>query len=153
MTERWKSVSTLVFLAFVLGLSFAHAEKIRYKENVKPIFDARCMACHGPDTPEYPEFKAQKERYVREQKGPRMDSYAHLIFFVGWPDTRALMRRLDDGNKTRDGKPGNMYVYLGQTDEERHRNLSIFKQWVGNWILTRWSEISKGELEAMKLAY
>jgi len=26
-----------------------------------------------------------------------MDSYERLIAFVGWPDTGALMRRLDDG--------------------------------------------------------
>ncbi len=153
MTERWKSFLTLVFLAFVLGVSLGHAEEIRYKERVKPIFDARCMACHGADAPEYPEFKAHKERHVREQKGPRMDTYTHLIFFVGWPDTGALMRRLDDGKNTKDGKPGNMYVYLGQTEEQRQRNLSIFKGWVGNWSLKRWSEISKEELEAMKLAY
>ena len=37
-----------------------------------------------------------------------MDTYADLIFFVGWPDTGALMRRLDDGKTAADGKPGNV---------------------------------------------
>ena len=90
-----------------------------------------------------------------------MDTYADLIFYVGWPDTGAIMRRLDDGSNTKDGKPGNMYQYLGSTEEERQANLKLFKAWVGEeaWTLKRWDKkgdvpaISKEELDLMKLKY
>ncbi len=77
-------------------------------------------------------------------KGPRMDNYADLLFFVGWPDSGALMRRLDDGSSVhaKGGKPGNMYQYLGTTNKERQKNLSLFKAWVGEggWNLNRWKQ-------------
>jgi hypothetical protein len=89
-----------------------------------------------------------------------MDSYADLIFFVGWPDTGALMRRLDDGRNA-GGKPGNMYQFLGTSDEERQKNLQTFKAWVGpeGWILKRWSArgnvpgITKEELDKIRVKY
>ncbi len=82
-----------------------------------------------------------------------MDSYTYMISFVGWPDTGAIMRRLDDGKNTKDGSPGNMYKNLGDTDEERQKNLSIFKEWVGNWILKKWPDISKEEMNGIKVKY
>lgn len=87
------------------------------------------------------------------KKGPRMDTYSHLVFFVGWPDTGALMRKLDEGKSAKDGKPGNMYRYLGDTEDEGQRNLSIFKSWVGSWTLKKWSEVTKEEIEPMRLLY
>lgn len=80
---------------------------------------------------------------------------------VGWPDTGAIMRRLDDGKNTRDGKPGNRYQYVGTTDEERQRNFSIFKAWVGEdaWTHKRRDArgdmpgVTKEELSKMKLGY
>jgi len=57
----------------------------------------------------------------------RMDTYSHLIFYTAWPDTGSLMRRLDDGRNTKDGKPGNMYKYLGSTEEERQKIYSFLK--------------------------
>jgi hypothetical protein len=94
-------------------------------------------------------------------RGPRMDTYADLIFFVGWPDTGAVMRRLDDGKNTKDGKPGNMYQYLGATEEERKKNFDLFKAWVGEeaWTHKRWDAkgdmpgVTKEELAKMKLKY
>jgi len=153
MTSIWRSVVHSSLLVCVLTISLVHADEVGYKAHIKPIFEAKCVACHGSTSPEYPEFKSNVERYTRENKGPRMDSYTYLIFFVGWPDTGAIMRRLDDGKNTRDGKPGNMYLYLGETEEERQGNLAIFKKWVGNWTLKRWREISKEELEAIKVRY
>ncbi len=50
-----------------------------------------------------------------------MYTYADLIFFIGWPDTGAIMRRLDDGKGAKDGKPGNMYQRLGATSEGLQR--------------------------------
>lgn len=90
-----------------------------------------------------------------------MDTYADLISFVGWPDTGAIMRRLDDGSNTADRKPGNMYQYLGATDEERQANLKLFMAWVGEdaWTLKRWNKkgdvpgITKEELHKIKVKY
>lgn len=91
-----------------------------------------------------------------------MDTYERFIAFIAWPDTGALMRRLDDGkNPLAGGKPGNMYLYLGATDEERVKNLALIKTWVGNdaWNLNRWEArgvvpgVSKEQLTKIKLNY
>lgn len=83
----------------------------------------------------------------------RLDTYSHLIFYTAWPDTGALMRRLDDGKNTKDGEPGNMYQYLGSTEEERQQNLKLFKDWVGNWTLKRWKDITKEDMDGIKVKY
>ena len=141
----------LMVTVFMVANSFA--EEISYTANIKSIFDQKCINCHGADAPEYKEFKKDKKKYVALNKGPRMDSYTYLLYFVGWPDTGALMRRLDDGNNTKNRMPGNMYVNLGDTEAERQRNLETFKKWVGNWSLERWSEAKKEEIEGMKVNY
>jgi hypothetical protein len=41
----------------------------------------------------------------------KMDSYRQLVNFVVWPNTGAVMRRLDDGKSAKDGKPGNCQVF------------------------------------------
>jgi len=54
-----------------------------------------------------------------------------------------------------------MYDDLGDDDEERQKNLKIFKAWVGEdaWILKRWNAkgdvpgVTKEELSKMKLKY
>jgi hypothetical protein len=46
-----------------------------------------------------------------------------------------------------------MYRFLGETEEERQKNLGLFKAWVGNWSLKRWPEISKEELGAITVKY
>ena len=84
-----------------------------------------------------------------------------LIFFIGWPDTGAIMRRLDDGKNTADGKPGNMYQNLGANEEERQKNLNLFKEWVGKdgWKLNRWEvrgrvpAITREDMEKIKVKY
>lgn len=141
--------SVMVFMAVI-----ANAEEITYRKHIKPLFDAKCVACHGQDSaPEYEAFKAEKEKWLAAKKGMRMDTYSHLIFYTAWPDTGALMRRLDDGKNTKDGKPGNMYQYLGASEEERQKNLNVFKEWVGHWTLKRWKEITKEELEKIRVKY
>lgn len=132
----------------------SHAEEITYRKHVKPLFDTKCISCHGPDSaPEYEAFKSEKEKWLAMKKGMRMDTYSHLIFYTAWPDTGALMRRLDDGKNTKDGKPGNMYHYLGTSEEERQRNLNLFKEWVSHWTLKRWPEITKGDLDKIRVKY
>jgi hypothetical protein len=139
----------------------AVAQEITYRQHVKPLWEAKCGSCHGADAPYYGDFREDKDRFVGEELGPRMDTYADLIFFVGWPDTGALMRRLDDGKLTDSGEPGNMYTYLGDDETERQKNLKLMKAWVGEsaWKLKRWKSngdkpgITKEELELLKVKY
>jgi hypothetical protein len=147
-----RKVLAMAVVFFALS-SVSRSEEITYRKDIKPLFDLRYAGCHGPGSPEYPEFKENHKKYEGTLKGPKMDTYAHLIFFIGWPDSGALMRRLDDGKNTKDGKPGNMYQYLGATEEERQKNLSLFKGWVGKWTLRRWPEVTKEELDGFKLKY
>lgn len=46
----------------------ANAQEVTYRVHVRPILEARCMACHGVDSPEYPEFKEYPSRYLSAQK-------------------------------------------------------------------------------------
>jgi len=141
-----RKIAVVIALLFVIPFA-AQAGDVTYVKDIKPIVDARCAGCHGGDAPEYPAFKKDKEAWTAKGIGPRMDTYSHLVYFTAWPDTGALMRRLDDA------KPGNMYEHLGDNDEERQRNLDLFKAWVGNWTLKRWNEISKEELDGVKVTY
>lgn len=143
------SLLVVLFLPIVVN-----AEEVTYREHIKPVFDSKCLICHGQDAaPEYYNFKEQKDKWLSKGKGMRMDTYSHLIFYTAWPDTGSLMRRLDDGKNTKDKKPGNMYQYLGTTEEERQKNLELFKKWVGNWTLNKWKEITKEDMEKIKVKY
>jgi hypothetical protein len=82
-----------------------------------------------------------------------MPCSSHLVSFVGWPNSGALMRRLDDGKGSKNGKPGNMYQHLGSDEQERQVNLVLFKKWIGTWNLKRWADISKDELSGVKAKY
>jgi len=143
----------LWLVLFVDKTLHAENQEVRYTAHIKPIFEERCRMCHGTDAPEHREYEKDKARFKEIQIGPRMDSYTHLIYFTGWPDTGAIMRRLDDGKNTRDGKPGNMYHFLGDTEIERQKNLNLFKEWVGYWTLKRWAETGKEEIDKMKIKY
>jgi hypothetical protein len=141
MKRRWEMGMRLAFaaVAAVLAASSARAEDVTYTRHIKPLFEAKCAGCHGGDSaPDHHAFKAEKEKWLSAGQGMRMDTYPHLVYFVGWPDTGALMRRLDDGRGRGDGQPGNMYRHLGTTEEERQANLKRFREWVGNWVLKRW---------------
>jgi len=151
--KKRKTILLTLFAALAISFSAANAEDVSYTAHIKPVFDAKCAGCHGADAPVLPEFKKDKKKHIEMMKGPRMDSYLHLIGLIGWPDTGDMMRRLDDGKNTKDGKAGNMYQYLGSTEEERQQNLKIFKDWIGNWSLKRWKDISKEELDRIKVKY
>lgn len=143
----------LMAVSFVFT-AISGAEEITYRNHIKPLFDGKCLACHGVDAaPEYDAYKAEKERWLAKGQGMKMDTYSHLIFYTAWPDTGALMRRLDDGSNTKDGKPGNMYQHLGPTEEERKKNLALFKSWVGNWTMERWADITKEDMNGIKIKY
>ncbi|MFA7290817.1 MAG: hypothetical protein WC023_01090 [Rhodocyclaceae bacterium] len=146
---------------FVLACIFgavsmpAIAEEITYRKHIRPLWMDKCERCHGDQAPYLGDFQEDEKRYKDDDKGPRMDSYADLLFFAAWPDSGALMRRLDDGKNTKTGEPGNMYRRLGRTDEERQTNLKLFKMWLGEdaWTMKRPKEITKEDLLKIKAAY
>lgn len=133
----------------------ASAQEVTYRKHIRPLWEDKCERCHGGSAPYLGTFEEDKKAYEADDKGPRMDSYADLIFFIGWPDTGAIMRRLDDGKNTKDGKAGNMYQKLGKTEDERQANLKLFKLWVGeaSWIMKKPGEITKEELVRIKTPY
>jgi hypothetical protein len=44
----------------------------------------------------------------------------------------------------------NILALLKRKDK---KNLQLFKAWVGNWTLKRWPEITKEELDGIKVKY
>ena len=147
-----KLIMGLVAMAIVWGVQ-AQAAEVTWQKDIKPIFDRQCAGCHGADAPELGEFKKDKKKWTDKSIGMRMDSYSHMMTFVGWPDAGALMRRLDDGSGKADKKAGNMYEHLGANEAERQANLGTFKAWVGNWNLKRWKDVTKEELNALQVKY
>ena len=152
---------TVIAFCAVFGVSIAgFAADVTYRKDIRPMWEQKCSACHGANSPYLGDFKQDQKKFEAMLKGPRMDTYADLIFFIGWPDTGAIMRRLDDG-KTTGGKPGNMYQYLGGAEEERQKNLNLFKEWVGKdaWKLNRWKAkgdvpaITKEDVDKIKVKY
>ena len=147
----------LLIAGIMIGLcavGAADAEQVTYAKDIKPLVDKQCLTCHGSDSaPEYAAFKKEKDAWMKKGKGARMDTYSHLVHYTGWPNTGALMRRLDDGKASGSGKPGNMYQHLGADEAERQKNLSLFKQWVGGWSLKRLPDMTKDEIAAIKIPY
>lgn len=152
----------LIALFVIASFSSAvAAQEITYRKHIRPLWQEKCAGCHGAGAPYLGEFDADKKKFEAAMKGPRMDTYADMVFFVAYPDTGALQRRLDDGKSAKDGKAGNMYAYLGGTDEERQKNLALFRDWVGNdaWKMNRWKArgdvpaITKEDLDRLKMKY
>jgi cytochrome c5 len=137
----------------VLATTSVQADEITWSGTIKGVFEKHCIACHGSSAPEYPAFKKDKDAWLKKGIGMRMETYSHLVSFVGWPNTGALMRRLDDGKNSKDGKPGNMYQHLGSEEPERQANLALFKKWTGSWNLKRWADIFKDELSGIMAKY
>jgi hypothetical protein len=133
----------------------ADGETITYRKHIRPLWEDKCERCHGENSPYLGEFEEDRKKYEDDDKGPRMDTYADLLFFAAWPDTGALMRRLDDGKRKPDGKPGNMYKKLGRNEEERQKNLGLFRKWIGEdaWTMKKTRDITKEELMKIKAEY
>jgi hypothetical protein len=156
-----RTLMTVAALQFVALAFPTLAEEVTYRKHIRPLWEDQCASCHGDNSPYLGEFAEKRDKYVAADVGPRMDTYADLIFFIGWPDTGAIMRRLDDGKSVRDGKPGNMYQHLGDEEAERQKNLKLLKAWVGEdaWTLKRWTArgdipaVTKEELNKLKLKY
>lgn len=143
--------------ATMLSLSSVIAEELTWRDDIEPMIAAKCVACHGADKPTYREWRLLSDE-DRAKIGSRMDTYDHFMSYVIWPATGAMQRRLDDGTN-RGGEPGNMYMFLGSTDEERAKNLKMLSDWLGAWNLNRWTArddvpgISKEQLEAVSAKF
>lgn len=128
------------------------AEEITYTKHIRPLWEDQCERCHGSSAPTYEAFMADPKRYEADDKGPRMDTYESLVFFLkDEKEAGALMRRLDDGSGTADGQPGNMYRHLGRSDR-RKANLQLFRQWVGEdaWTAKKKSELTAEDLQKIR---
>lgn len=147
-----KLVTGIAFMA-AIGAVQAGASEVTWQKDIRPLFEKNCLACHGKDSPEHEEFARDKKGFTEKGVGMRMDTYSYLISYVGWPYSGALMRRLDDGSSKADKKEGNMYQYLGANDSERKANLAVFKGWVGSWNLKRVKDVTKEDLNALKIKY
>jgi hypothetical protein len=134
----------------IAGYAVAGEGRMTYEKDVKPILSKGCLSCHGSNAPTLDEFEKDKEGFKKKMKGPRMDTYEYLMIFVNGKDAGALMRRLDDGKNTKEGKPGNMNGHLGKTDSERAASLEIMRKWVGGWTLKRRSEMTEDDLKAIQ---
>ena len=150
---RTATLVTTLSVAATAIISPALADEITYRKHVRPLWEQKCMSCHGATAPTLGAFEDDKDKFTKMMVGPRMNDYANLVAFVGWPDTGALMRRLDDGKGGKSGKPGNMYVYLGGNEAERQKNLALIKSWVGEgaWFLGRFGELDKATLQKIKV--
>lgn len=145
----------------------AMAADVTYRNDMAPLLKKYCAECHAAtaDAPSMAEFKLDEEKYKKAKVGPRSDTYEHLLQLVNGNSTGALMRRLDDGTNpyAKEGKPGNMYKYLGETEAERAANFKIVNAWVvgeGNkWDMNGIGQrgdmppITLEQLRRMKLKY
>ena len=111
MKKLYLIILLLIFLVPAVAMA-----QVTYQKDIRPLFDSKCSICHGPNSPLVDDFKKEKEKYTKENKGPRMDSYPLLLEFVKGKDAGAIMRRLDDGQSKGDKKPGNMYPFLGKDE-------------------------------------
>ena len=127
------------------------SQTVTYAKDIGPLFKAQCMGCHGATSPMIKDFEKDKDKYTKQMKGPRMNSYTLMVGFVSGGDAGALMRRLDDGKNTKDGKPGNMYQFLGADEAARAKNLQTFKGWVGYWTLKRKDELTAEDRKGFRL--
>lgn len=134
----------------VTGTPQTASTTITYNNTIKMIMAERCMGCHGPDAPLIEEFNKDKKGYEAKSRGPRMDTYENVMTFINGSDAGAMMRRLDDGKNTKDGKPGNMYVQLANDDAGRAARLELIKKWIGSWNLKKRAELTPEELASVK---
>lgn len=146
---RMLAASAIAFLVAGCAGTPSGSAKVTYENSIRPLIDKRCSECHGSDAPGMEEFKKDQEGYKAKKLGPRMDTYENLMVMVNGSDAGALMRRLDDGANTKDGKAGNMHKHLGGDDALRAANLALFKSWVGSWNLKRAKELSDEEKKAV----
>ena len=136
------------------------AQDLTWRNDIQPLIKEQCGKCHGANSPSYEDWNLDRKSFEAKKIGPRMDNYTDFMRHVVWPATGAMQRRLDDG-KNAEGKPGNMFKYLGETDQDRERNLEKLKTWLGEgaWNLNRWEArgnvpaVTKEQLDKIKARY
>ena len=136
------------------------AQDLTWRKDIQPIIKENCALCHGASSPVYEDWELDRKNFEAKKVGPRLEGYTDFMRHVVWPATGSVMRRLDDG-KNAGGKPGNMYQFLGGSDEERAKNLKMVKDWLGDgaWNLNRFKArgdvpgISKEQLEKVQAKY
>ena len=120
---------------------------MKYQTHIKQLFDVKCLRCHGSTAPEYEQFNVEKDKWVKQGLGMKMDSYRQLANFVVWPNTGAVMRRLDDGkNMTRWKTRQHVSVLRRYREVEGEKSFTV--QAVDkNWAWTkRLPELTKEEI-------
>jgi hypothetical protein len=151
-----------VLMALALLAFPALAADVTYRNDIRPLIKSQCGDCHGDDAPALADFLLDQKKYEKDKLGPRLGTYGELIQLIGWPDSGAFMRRLDDGSSTADKKPGNMYKHLGENESARVANLKLLKAWLGGdgtWNMNRWQNrgdvpaISKEQMDKLILKY
>jgi hypothetical protein len=71
----------------------AMAQEITYTQHIRPVWEDQCERCHGSSAPTYEAFMADPKKYEADDKGPRMDTYETLVFFLNSEkEAGALMR-------------------------------------------------------------
>jgi hypothetical protein len=152
-------VSTVILVFLSGSITSAGAQELTWRKDIQPVIAAKCATCHGTSQPGFAEWNVQ--RVNDKNLPPQLDTYAYFMNHVVWPETGAIMRRLDDGKGAPGGKPGNMYRYLGSDDAERAKNLQTIKAWLGDgaWNLNRWEKrgdtpaVSKEQLDKIKAKF
>ena len=72
----------ILALFLVAGVSVASwAQDITYRKHIKPLWVQKCAACHDASAPYLGDFDENKKKFEAAFKGPRMDTYADLVFF------------------------------------------------------------------------
>jgi hypothetical protein len=155
-------MTRLIALVVALGfVSSAAAQESTWRNDIQPLILASRGACHGSNAPVYEEWNLDRDKWTKQNVGPRLEKYEYFMRHVVWPATGSTMRRLDDGRNA-GGKPGNMHAFLGSTDAERAKNLQMIKDWLGGegaWFLNRWetrgavSGATKEQLDKIKARY
>ena len=61
-------------LFFVVGAGAVSAQEVTYRSVIAPLWRAKCIACHGAQSPERADFLLDEKGYTDKSQGPRMDS-------------------------------------------------------------------------------
>ena len=75
-------VRTVIALFAVCGLASAGiAGEVTYRKDIRPLWVQKCAQCHGAEAPYLGDFEENKKKFAAMLVGPRMDTYADLVFF------------------------------------------------------------------------
>jgi hypothetical protein len=56
------------------------AAEVTYRKDVRPLMVQKCLYCHGTEAPYLGDFDENQKKFEAALKGPRMDTYADLVF-------------------------------------------------------------------------